>query len=51
MGPLPHPCQAYWWRGTPSSGPTSESLPPGPSCEAAEDVGQFQLPQARPPAL
>ncbi|XDA73401.1 hypothetical protein R6Z07F_003624 [Ovis aries] len=37
--------------GGTSSGPTSESLPPGPSCEAEEDVGQFQLPQARPPAL
>ncbi|XP_010859547.1 PREDICTED: uncharacterized protein LOC105003794, partial [Bison bison bison] len=30
--------------GVPSSGPTGESPPPDPSFEAAEDVGQFQLP-------
>ena len=34
--------------GAPSSGPTGESSPPDPSCEAAEDMGQFQLPPGPP---
>nr|XP_005887132.1 PREDICTED: epididymal-specific lipocalin-12 [Bos mutus] len=34
--------------GVPSSGPTGESPPPDPSFEAAEDVGQFQLPPGPP---